>query len=110
MLTCVNPDVTFKRKNGLRTKGVAVALRYLEGLMLKYGLCVPSSDSIRRDLNLDIGETRKVKQVFNRHADDERITRASSGVEVEFKSCVVVKRGAFSEQSWQLFSKGKNFL
>ena len=61
MLTCVNPDVTFKRKNGLRTKGVAVALRYLEGLMLKYGLCVPSSDSIRREiLNLDIGETRKV--------------------------------------------------
>lgn len=115
MLTCVNPEVSFKSKNsrlatGVVTKhcGVAVALKCLYALVRSYGGTPPSEERVRGEIrNLDIGDTTDKKQFFNKCPNGLKITRAAGkGVEVVQISCVTVKQSAFPIGSWKIFCEG----
>ena len=100
LLTCVNPDVTFKSKGegGSRHRGVAVALKWLFSLVGKYGGTPPPEEKVRQEIKtLSLGEVSDKKQFFNEHPNGNKISRATGhGVEVTQISCVTVKRATFS--------------
>ena len=111
LLTCINPDVTFKSKateKPVKYHGVAVALKWLYALVGKFGGTTPREDRVRQEIkNLDLGDTSEKKQFFNKHPNGTKISHAAGhGVEVTQISCVAVKRAAFPTESWTIFAEG----
>lgn len=95
MLTCVNPEVTFK-VNSVRHRGAAVALKWLFATIRNFGETPPPEDKTRQEIRtLDIGLIGDKKQYFNKYANGKKISRAAGGVEIQSKSCVTVKHSAF---------------
>lgn len=84
MLTCVNPAVIFRMKSSgdQRHNGVAISLKWLLGLVKRFGASNPPESRIRQEIhNLSIGDGKgEKKQYFNRNADGTTITRAAGGV------------------------------
>ena len=113
MLTCVNPNISFKMKTSsvtLKYNGVGVALKWFLNMVIKYGTSPPTEESIRQEIRvLEIGEIRDKKQFFNKCSNGKKISRGEGGVEIQSKSCVTFKHSAFSEESWKIFSQG-NFI
>ena len=110
MLTCVNPAVIFRMKSSgdQRHNGVAISLKWLLGLVKRFGGSNPPESRIRQEIhNLSIGDGKgEKKQYFNRNADGTTITRAAGGVATIPRSCVLVKRSAFRPESWKVMSEG----
>ena len=106
MLTCVNPEVTFKL-NSVRHRGAAVALKWLFATIRNFGGTPPPEDKTRQEIRtLDIGLVGDKKQYFNKYANGKKISRAAGGVEIQSKSCVTVKHSAFGANSWEVFCEG----
>lgn len=111
MLTCVNPNVTFKHETGKTTtkhgRGVAIALKWLFATIRNFGGTPPPKDKARQEIrNLEIGMISDKKQHFNKYADGQKISRGAGGVEIQSKSCVIIKHSAFGVKSWNVFSEG----
>jgi hypothetical protein len=107
MLTCVNPNIIFKQNDSEpKVKGVAVALKWLFALISDNGMAPPSEGHVRQEIRaLEIGIAKDKKQFFNKYANGNKISRSLDGVEVQSKTCVVIKRSAFSQESWEIFSE-----
>lgn len=114
LLTCVNPDVTFKSKGegGSRHRGVAVALKWLFSLVWKYGGTPPPEERVRQEIKtLSLGDISDKKQFFNKHPNGNKISKATGhGVEVTQISCVTVKRATFPSESWKVFAGGAHVI
>ena len=108
MLTCINPNINFKTDDGnSKVNGVAVALKWLFALIRDNGKSAPPENRVRQEIRaLDIGTVKDKKQFFNKYANGSKITRSADGVEVQSKTCVVIKRSAFAAESWRIFSEG----
>jgi hypothetical protein len=110
MLTCVNPDISFRMKTcsvNIKYKGVGVALKWFLSMIAKSGTTPPTEDRIKQEIRaLEIGETGDKKQYFNKFPNGRKITRGEGGVEIQSKSCVIVKQAAFGTESWKIFSEG----
>jgi len=104
MLTCVNPKVTFRGKEGQQHKGVAVALKWLLPLVRQFG----GQDRIRREIKtLNIGDGKgDKKQHFNKFPNGTVISRGAGGVDVVSRSCVVIKESCFGEENRRAFREG----
>ena len=75
MLTCVNPEVTFKL-NSVRHRGAAVALKWLFATIRNFGGTPPPEDKTRQEIRtLDIGLVGDKKQYFNKYANGKKISR-----------------------------------
>ena len=113
LLTCVNPDVTFKSKgDGSRHRGVAVALKWLFCLVRKYGGTPPPEERVRQEIkSLCLGDISDKKQFFNKHPNGNKISRATGhGVEVTQISCVTIKRATFPSERWKVFAGGTHVI
>lgn len=71
MLTCVNPDVTFRLKapGNITVSSVAIALKWLFVTIRNFGGIPPPEE---------------------KYANRQQISRAAGGVEIQSKSCVTV--------------------
>ena len=87
MLTCVNPNISFKMNTcsvNIRYNGVSVALKWFLSMLSKYGASPPTEETIRQEIRmLEIGETRDKKQFFNKYPNGRKISRAEGSVEIK---------------------------
>ena len=83
-------------------------MKWLLALVRRFGGTPPAEDRIRKEIhNLGIGDGKgEKKQYFNSESNGTAITRAAGGVATVTRSCVVVKRSAFAQESWKVFSEG----
>ena len=109
MLTCINPDVTFTSGSSIgKIRGIAIALKWLYGLIKQSGNVPPPEELIRQEIEmLGIGETGNKKQYFNKSADGQTICRGAEGVEVVSRKCIFIKHSVFRTNAWTLFSEGR---
>jgi hypothetical protein len=87
----------------IKYKGVGVVLKYDSQIWKT----PPTEDRIKQEIcTLEIGEAHDKKQYFNKFPNGRKITRGEGGVEIQSKSCVIVKQAAFGTESWKIFSEG----
>ena len=90
-----------------KIRGVAVALKWLYGLLKQSGTVPPPEELIKREIEtLGIGETGNKKQYFNKSANGHTICRGAEGVEVVSRKCIFIKHSAFRANAWTAFSEG----
>ena len=106
MLTCINPDVSFST-DGIRINGLAVALKWLNGLVAQSGNNPPTEQRVKSEIvTLGIGFTKGKSQHFNKHPNANRICRGPTCVETVSRTCILVKHAALNPDCWALFAKG----
>jgi len=96
-----------------RFNGIAVALNPLINLLTENGMEPPTAEQIKNNINIhNIGVTKKAKQTFNVEANGTTISRSSkvnnsNATQTKCKICVLIKKTAFSPESWEIFTACK---
>ena len=117
LLTCINPNIQFKQvtpEGGERKlNGIAVALNPFINILDQCGIDTPGVEQIKNNINIHgIGVTKKAKQVFNATANGTTVSRCKdvSKDMTKFKTCVFIKKTAFSSDAWESFADCKYII
>ena len=81
-------------------------------LVRKYGGTPPPEERVRQEIKtLSLGDISDKKQFFNKHANGNKISRATGyGIEVTQISCLAIKRATFPSESWKAFAGGTHVI